>query len=55
MKRLIESLNTYKEVGLDNIHNELRSMDIDGNYVALYAAADSNYKTENAIKVLKKF
>lgn len=55
MKRLIESLNGYKEVGLENIHKELRSMDVDSNYVALYTAAEENYKTENSIKVLKKF
>ena len=55
MKRLIESLNVYKEVGLENIHSELKSMDVDGNYAALYTAAEENYKTENAIKVLSKF
>mgnify|MGYP003420098310 CR=1 FL=1 len=46
-------MNTYKEVGLDNIITEFNSISNDSNYVALYAATNNNYKAESARKALK--
>jgi hypothetical protein len=55
MRRIIESLNGYKEIGLDNISKELNSIDNDSNYIALLATSKDNYQTLNAKKKLKAF
>lgn len=45
MKRITESLNLYREVGIDNLHKELYSIDNNNNYVALLTTAEHNYST----------
>lgn len=54
-RRLVESLNIYREVGLENITNELIVFENDPNYVALVANTAQDYETTSAKGKLKAF
>jgi hypothetical protein len=54
-RRLVETLNLYREVGLENLAAELAAIENDPNYVALVANSSSDYQTTSTKGKLKAF
>jgi len=43
MRKLLEGLNRFKEVSLENISEELNSIELSSNYAALFTIASDKY------------